>query len=77
MSRFQDESYLITSDVLSATRDENDELTATAKNAKYQDFAAGLGGANGSIQKLSLKHLQLFFLQIRHIVFALLTRTIG
>ena len=39
--RFQDESYLITSDVLSATRDENDSLIATAKNAKYQDYGCG------------------------------------
>jgi len=45
--RFQDQSYLITSDSLSATRDENDDLIATATNANYQDFGAGLGGANG------------------------------
>ena len=51
--RFQDQSYLITSDLLSATRDENDNLTATAKNAKYQDFSTGLGGANGYTEIIS------------------------
>ena len=45
--RFQDQSYLITSDSLSAARDENDDLIAMASNANYQDFGAGLGGANG------------------------------
>ena len=44
--KFQDESYLITSDYLSAARDE-DNLIATATNANYQDYAAGLRGANG------------------------------
>jgi len=44
--KFQDESYLITSDSLSASR-ENNELIATATNANYQDYSAGLGGANG------------------------------
>ncbi len=44
--RFQDESYLITSDYLSAAR-EDDNLVATATNAKYQDYSAGLRGANG------------------------------
>ena len=44
--KFQDESYLITGDLLSASRDEN-ELIATATNANYQDYSAGLGGANG------------------------------
>ena len=45
--RFQDQSYLITSDFCPQLESENDELTATATNANYQDFAAGLGGANG------------------------------
>ena len=44
--KFQDESYLITGDVLSASRKDN-ELVATATNANYQDYSAGLGGANG------------------------------
>jgi LPS-assembly protein len=51
--RFQDQSYLITSDSLSATRDENDDLIATATNANYQDFSAGLGGANGFTETIS------------------------
>ena len=45
--KFQDEDYLITSDLLNATRDEEGELIATASNANYQDFSAGIGGANG------------------------------
>ena len=44
--RFQDESYLIMSDYLSAAR-QDDNLVATATNAKYQDYSAGLRGANG------------------------------
>ena len=44
--KFQDESYLITSDYLSAER-EDESLIATATNAYYQDYSAGLGGANG------------------------------
>ena len=44
--KFQDESYLISSDLLSAARD-GDNLIATATNAKYQDYSAGLRGANG------------------------------
>ena len=44
--KFQDESYLISSDLLSASRD-GDNLIATATNAKYQDYSAGLRGANG------------------------------
>ena len=44
--KFQDESYLITSDYLSAAR-ENNSLIATATNANYQDYSAGLRGANG------------------------------
>tara|TARA_B110000008_G_C16952936_1_gene557038 strand:- start:379 stop:2400 length:2022 start_codon:yes stop_codon:yes gene_type:complete len=44
--KFQDESYLITSDYLSAARDD-DNLVATATNANYQDYSSGLIGANG------------------------------
>ena len=44
--KFQDDSYLISSDYLSAARDE-DNLVATATNANYQDYSAGLKGANG------------------------------
>ena len=44
--RFQDQTYLITSDSLSAKRD-GDTLIATATNANYQDFGFGPGGANG------------------------------
>ena len=44
--KFQDESYLISGDYLSAAR-ENDNLIATATNANYQDYSAGLRGANG------------------------------
>ena len=44
--RFQDDSYLIMSDYLSAAR-EDDNLVATATNAKYQDYSVGLRGANG------------------------------
>mgnify|MGYP000477524266 CR=1 FL=1 len=51
--RFQDESYLITSDSLSATRDKDNNLIATALNASYQDFGAGLGGANGYTEIIS------------------------
>ena len=51
--RFQDEAYLITGDLLSATRNKDNELIATAKNANYQDFAAGLGGANGYTEIIS------------------------
>ena len=43
--KFQDGSYLITSDHLSAARDD-DNLVATATNANYQDYSAGLRGAN-------------------------------
>ena len=44
--KFQDDSYLITSDYLSAER-EDESLIATATNAYYQDYSAGIGGANG------------------------------
>ena len=51
--RFQDEAYLITGDLLSATRDKDENLIATATNANYQDFKAGLGGANGYTESIS------------------------
>jgi LPS-assembly protein len=57
--KFQDESYLITSDYLSAARDD-DNLVATATNANYQDYSAGIRGANGFteiIEKTSNKVL--------------------
>jgi LPS-assembly protein len=44
--KFQDSSYLISSDSLAASR-KDDELIATATNANYQDYSSGLGGANG------------------------------
>ncbi|MBT4244986.1 MAG: LPS-assembly protein LptD, partial [Gammaproteobacteria bacterium] len=51
--RFQDESYLITGDLLSAIRDEDENLVASASNANYQDYGAGLGGANGFTEFIS------------------------
>ena len=51
--RFQDQAFLITSDVLSATRNQDGELIARATNANYQDFSAGLGGANGYTEIIS------------------------
>jgi len=51
--KFQDASYLIISDSLSATRDEDKNLIATASNARFQDYAAGLGGANGYTESIS------------------------
>ena len=51
--RFQDEAYLITGDLLSATRDEDENLIAMATNANYQDFGTGPGGANGYTESIS------------------------
>ena len=51
--RFQDQSYLITGDVLSATRNEDEDLIAFATNANYQDYGAGLMGANGYTESIS------------------------
>ena len=51
--RFQDESFLITSNSLSASRDKDENLIATATNASYQDFGSGLGGANGYTESIS------------------------
>ncbi len=50
--RFQDNTYLITGDVLSAKK-EDDKLIATATNANYQHFAVGPGGANGYTEIIS------------------------
>ncbi|MCS5589021.1 MAG: LPS assembly protein LptD [Candidatus Thioglobus sp.] len=50
--RFQDHTYLITSDSLSANRD-GDTLIATATKANYQDFGSGPGGANGYTELIS------------------------
>jgi len=50
--RFQDKAYLITSNVLSAKK-EDDELIATATNAKYQHFSVGQGGANGYTEMIT------------------------
>ena len=50
---FQDNSYLISSDILNASRDEEGQLVATATNANFQDFSAGLGGANGFTEIIS------------------------
>jgi len=50
--RFQDKTFLITGDVLSAKK-EDDELIATATNAKYQHFSVGPGGANGYTEIIS------------------------
>ncbi len=50
--RFQDQTYLITSDSLSA-KDDGVELIATATNANYQDFGFGPGGANGYSEIIS------------------------
>ena len=50
--RFQDQTYLITSDSLSANRD-GGKLLATATKANYQDFGFGPGGANGYTEIIS------------------------
>ena len=50
--RFQDKTYLITSNELSAKK-EDGELIATATNANYQDFSLGPGGANGYTEIIS------------------------
>ena len=52
MLRFQDQTYLITSDSLSAKKD-GDTLIATATKANYQDFGSGPGGANGYTEIIS------------------------
>ena len=50
--KFQDNTFLITSDLLSAKKEE-DQLIASATNAYYQNFAAGPGGANGYTKMIS------------------------
>ena len=50
--RFQDQTYLITSDSLSAKKD-GGTLIATATKANYQDFGFGPGGANGYTEIIS------------------------
>ena len=50
--RFQDEAYLISSDLLSATRDKDENLITTATNANYQEYVTGLGGANGNTESI-------------------------
>ena len=57
--RFQDNTYLITSDILSAKK-ENGELIATATNAKYQHFSVGPGGANGYTETISKTQSSVF-----------------
>ena len=47
--RFQDERYLITSNELSARKEEN-KLIATATKANYQDITSGQIGANGLLK---------------------------
>ena len=49
--KFQDQSYIITSDYLAAAK-EDENLIATATNANYQDYSVGLGGANGFSEKI-------------------------
>ena len=50
--RFQDERYLITSNELSARKEEN-KLIATATKANYQDITSGQIGANGFAEVIS------------------------
>ena len=57
--RFQDESYLITSDLLSATRNNENELIATASNEVIKIMVLVLE-VQMDIQNLSQKHLQVF-----------------
>jgi LPS-assembly protein len=44
--QFQDKAYLVTSNEVTAKKS-GDSFSATAKNAKYQDYKSGTGGANG------------------------------
>jgi len=50
--RFQDQSFLVTSDELTANTNDG-IVTATATNANYQDFKSGKGGANGYTKFIS------------------------
>jgi len=45
--KFQDSSFLIASDELTATKDTNGNQVAIATNANFQDFGSGQGGGNG------------------------------
>jgi LPS-assembly protein len=45
--KFQDSLYMITSDSLYANKNEDNQFSATASNAIYQDYSIGQGGANG------------------------------
>ena len=58
--RFQDNTYLISSDLLTAKK-EDGELIATATNAYYQDYAVGPGGANGYTEVISKTPTSVFF----------------
>ena len=62
---------------LSATRDEDENLVATASNASYQDYGAGPGGANGYTESISKTPTSVICLKILLIVYALLTKMIG
>ena len=45
--KFQDSSFLIASDELTATKDANGNQIAIATNADFQDYGSGQGGGNG------------------------------
>ena len=45
--QFQDSSFLIASDELTAIKDDNGNQIAFATNANFQDFGSGQGGGNG------------------------------
>jgi len=45
--KFQDSSFLIASDELTASKDVNGNQIAIATNANFQDFGSGQGGGNG------------------------------
>ncbi len=51
--KFQDQAFLITGDALAASRDDDENIIANGINANYQDFAAGIGGANGYAESIS------------------------
>ena len=57
--KFQDEQYLITSEVLSAKKEEG-ELIATASSANYQDISSGELGANGFAKTISKTQSSVF-----------------
>ncbi|MDB9865695.1 LPS assembly protein LptD [Candidatus Thioglobus sp.] len=45
--KFQDSSFLIASDELTTSKDDNGNQIAIATNANFQDFGSGQGGGNG------------------------------